>query len=415
MVYCTNCGTIGSLSIFTSGQWLTFSPCTTLAPNSGNHVKTPGQVIWKWSAVSGAVGYRWNTVSDYETATDMGTALQKTETGLVCDTTYNRFIWAYSSCGESSVTTLTVSVPASPPSNLQSATNTATQTGIAWKWHKVTGAEGYRWNTTNNYITAADNGTDTVYTETSLTCGTNYIRYVWAYNGCGHSSALALAGSTALCPCSQPITDARDGKTYTIVLIGLQCWMAQNLNIGTRIDGVQAQTSNSIIEKYCQDDAENNCQTYGGLYQWDEAMQYITTQGVQGICPAGWHLPTEMEWTTLADYLGGDTIAGGKMKETGLVHWASPNAWATNSSGFTGFPAAFATTMVSSAFSQATPTSGRRRSPQLYTRGTVTSLTISGICLMISFSSRTVCRFDVSRIECMNFLQGWPCGWEENY
>ena len=84
---------------------------------------------------------------------------------------------------------------------------------------------------------------------------------------------------------------------------------------------------------------------YGGLYQWNEMMQYTTTPGVQGICPIGWHLPTDEEWCTMTTYLdatvncmeydlSGTTI-GGKLKETGLTHWISPNAGATNESGFT--------------------------------------------------------------------------------
>ena len=144
------------------------------------------------------------------------------------------------------------------------------------------------------------------------------------------------------CPGTPIITDSRDGKVYTTVLIGSQCWMAQNLNVGTRINGEfirhQIQSNNGILEKYCYNDDENNCNTYGGLYQWDEAMQYFSTEGVQGICPTGWHLPTDSEWTTLTTYLGGEDIAGGKMKEADTTHWNSPNTGATNSSGFTAFP-----------------------------------------------------------------------------
>ena len=67
-------------------------------------------------------------------------------------------------------------------------------------------------------------------------------------------------------------------------------------------------------------------------------MQYSTIAGVQGICPSGWHLPTDGEWTTLTDFLGGESVAGGKMKETGTTHWNPPNTGATNESGFTGIP-----------------------------------------------------------------------------
>jgi len=138
--------------------------------------------------------------------------------------------------------------------------------------------------------------------------------------------------------CGDPLEDTRDGQTYNTVQIGDQCWMAENLNVGARIDGVVDQTDNSTIEKYCYNDDVANCDTYGGLYQWDEMMQYVTTEGVQGICSDGWHLPTVGEWNSLVNYLGGDYLAGGKMKETGYTHWFEPNTGATNSSFFTALP-----------------------------------------------------------------------------
>jgi uncharacterized protein (TIGR02145 family) len=67
-------------------------------------------------------------------------------------------------------------------------------------------------------------------------------------------------------------------------------------------------------------------------------MEYSATPGVQGICTTGWHIPTDAEWTTLTTFLGFESVAGGKMKETGTTHWNSPNTSATNSSGFTGLP-----------------------------------------------------------------------------
>jgi len=147
--------------------------------------------------------------------------------------------------------------------------------------------------------------------------------------------------------CGQSFKDLRDGKVYTTVQIGTQCWMAQNLNIGNKIDGSGEQTNNSptpIIEKYCNDNNESNCDIYGGLYQWDEMMQYSTTSGVQGICPTGWHVPTDAEWATLITFLGGESVAGGKMKETGTTHWNGYNTGATNSSGFTALPGGYRAT-----------------------------------------------------------------------
>ena len=100
------------------------------------------------------------------------------------------------------------------------------------------------------------------------------------------------------------LIDSRDNKSYKTVTIGAQTWMAENLNFGTRVDGGTTQTNNSIIEKHCYDNNDTNCTLDGALYQWDEMMQYVTTGGTQGICPTGWHLPTDGEWKTLEIALG---------------------------------------------------------------------------------------------------------------
>ncbi|MEE9430027.1 MAG: FISUMP domain-containing protein [Melioribacteraceae bacterium] len=92
------------------------------------------------------------------------------------------------------------------------------------------------------------------------------------------------------------------GQIYNTVTIGSQTWLKENLNVGTMItsnNGSDNQTNNGIIEKYCYDNDETNCDIYGGLYQWDEVMQYATSEGSQGICPSGWHIPTTAELQTL--------------------------------------------------------------------------------------------------------------------
>ncbi len=109
------------------------------------------------------------------------------------------------------------------------------------------------------------------------------------------------------------------------------------------IPGTTEMTNNSIIEKYCYDNNTANCDAYGGLYQWNEMMEYSTTPGVRGVCPAGWHLPTDAECTILTNFLGGESIAGGKMKATGTIEagtglWHDPNIGATNEYGFTALP-----------------------------------------------------------------------------
>jgi len=151
--------------------------------------------------------------------------------------------------------------------------------------------------------------------------------------------------------CGDPFTDSRDSQTYTSVEIGTQCWMAESLNIGTMISGSSSQSNNSTIEKYCYSNSTANCDEYGGLYQWNEMMQYSTTPGTQCICPDGWHLPTDAEWCALEQEVD-PTITcsstgwrgvdgGGKLKEAGTTHWLSPNTGATNSSGFTALPGGY--------------------------------------------------------------------------
>lgn len=115
----------------------------------------------------------------------------------------------------------------------------------------------------------------------------------------------------------EPLVDARDGQSYRTVVIGSQVWMAENLNIGTPIasTGPGALMKNDgIIEKYCWEDEQGNCDgtdgkmKRGGFYEWQEAVQYWNGQPtlpVRGICPEGWHLPSNAEWNTLLNYLGG--------------------------------------------------------------------------------------------------------------
>lgn len=187
-------------------------------------------------------------------------------------------------------------------------------------------------------------------TFTGLAGNTYTLRWTIATTHCGSTSDDVMISFWG---CGQNYTDVRDGKIYNTVLIGSQCWIAKNLNVGTRIDGVVSAANNGNIEKYCVNNLESNCDIYGGLYQWNEMMQYVTSEGAQGICFPGWHLPTDSELKTLegtidSQYGVGDPVwdltgdrgldAGGKMKEIGTTHWVFPNTGATNTSGFTALP-----------------------------------------------------------------------------
>jgi uncharacterized protein (TIGR02145 family) len=101
-------------------------------------------------------------------------------------------------------------------------------------------------------------------------------------------------------PCPGTPTVEYEGQVYNTIQIFSQCWLKENLNVGNMINGSLNQTNNDTIEKYCYDNEPANCAIYGGLYQWDEMMGYSTVPGTQGICPPGWHLPTNEEWKVLA-------------------------------------------------------------------------------------------------------------------
>ena len=111
--------------------------------------------------------------------------------------------------------------------------------------------------------------------------------------------------------------DTRDRQSYATVQIGDQIWMAENLNIGLFVESVEREMTgsthsdvhnNDIIEKFGYLNGIAYCETYGGLYDWNEMMQYQTIEGVQGICPDGWHIPTDQEWKDLEINLGLDEL-----------------------------------------------------------------------------------------------------------
>lgn len=105
-------------------------------------------------------------------------------------------------------------------------------------------------------------------------------------------------------PCPEYPTITYDGQIYNTIQIFSQCWFKENLNVGVMILG-NNQTNNGIIEKNCYRNETDSCTKYGGLYQWDELMQYSFEQGVKGICPEGWHVPTDEEWKILEGAVDG--------------------------------------------------------------------------------------------------------------
>ncbi len=125
--------------------------------------------------------------------------------------------------------------------------------------------------------------------------------------------------------CSGITTVDYEGRIYHTVQIAGQCWLKENLDVGVKIEGNETPTNNGIIEKYCYNDLDSLCNIYGGLYKWDEAMQYQTVAGSQGICPPGWHLPTHAEFTSLKNLLN----------NYGALLFAIGQGNGNNASGFT--------------------------------------------------------------------------------
>jgi len=138
------------------------------------------------------------------------------------------------------------------------------------------------------------------------------------------------------------VTDI-DGNVYTTVVIGTRTWMVENLKVtryrnGDAISNVTDNTAWAGLTTgaYCwYNNNIANKTPYGALYNW------FAVNDPRNIAPAGWHVPSDAEWTTLITYLGGESVAGGKMKEAGTTHWLSPNTDADNSSGFAALPGGY--------------------------------------------------------------------------
>lgn len=154
-------------------------------------------------------------------------------------------------------------------------------------------------------------------------------------------------------PCPGTPTVEYEGQVYNTIQIFSQCWLKENLNVGIRINGNVEMEDNGIIEKYCYNNNESNCDTLGGLYQWDEAMQYTTQQGAQGICPPGWHIPTDEEWKVLEGAVDSQYGIGDNMWDNEFwrgfdagKHLKSTSGWVysgngTDLFGFSGLPAGY--------------------------------------------------------------------------
>jgi len=141
--------------------------------------------------------------------------------------------------------------------------------------------------------------------------------YTNAYTCMNASTKTILVKPAPAFTCGNTLTDPRDNKVYSTVLIGTQCWLNENLNYGTEIPYITSQTDNCLSEKYIS----NSSLVIGNsFYQWDELMNYETSAGSQGLCPPSWHVPTAAEWDVLLNTYSGPGQAGTFLKDILLAN-----------------------------------------------------------------------------------------------
>jgi uncharacterized protein (TIGR02145 family) len=255
-------------------------------------------------------------------------------------------LFSFAGCGSDDTT--------SPPANKAPTVTTAAVSAIAQTTAQSGGnvtsdggaavtARGVCWSMDPAPTAAGDttvNGMGTgAFTSTlaDLTPGTPYYVRAYARNSVGTGYGGAVQFTTAIS--TSTVTDI-DGNVYQTVVIGTQEWMAENLKVthyrnGEEIPNVTGNASwqGATAGAWC---CYNNdtmlVATYGRLYNWH------AVHDARGLAPAGWHVPSDAEWQTLIDFLGGTMLAGGPMKEMGTTHWVTPNDGATNASGFTALP-----------------------------------------------------------------------------
>jgi uncharacterized protein (TIGR02145 family) len=316
-----------------------------------------GNITNENGATVAARGVCWSTSADPTTAlstkTTDGTgsgSFSSYITQLVPGTPYYVRAYATNTAGTSYgsqvlFTTSPLAIPSLTTSAITSITPAGAVSGgeITNEGGTIT-ESGICWDSlpdpTTELITKTTDGTgygSFVCNITGLLPGSTYYVRAYAVNEAGTSYGNQIMFNTK-------IADI-DGNTYNTVRIGNQVWMAENLKTTRYNDDsfIPFIIDNSVWAglttpgySWYNNDANTYKDTYGALYNW-YALD-TASNGVKNVCPTGWHIPADIEWIILISYLGGENVAGGKLKEAGTVHWQSPNTGATNESGFTALP-----------------------------------------------------------------------------
>lgn len=244
-----------------------------------------------------------------------------------------------------SFTTTLGAIPQAPALVAPSDNKDSVSINPEFIWKKSLGAVSYslqvsKSNTFTSLVVDIADIKDTFKVVSSLDSVTAYFWRIVATNRYGNqNSSPNLFYTVGAFRCGSVLIYA--GKTYNTVLVGSQCWLKENLDVGVYVPSTYTGSThsdvsnNGIIEKYCYNNNPSNCTTYGGLYDWNEAMGYVTTAGAQGICPPGWHIPTNEQLQALFTAVGGNSNA---LKAIGQ---GTGNGTGTNSSGFSALLAGF--------------------------------------------------------------------------
>jgi|WetSurMetagenome_2_1015567.scaffolds.fasta_scaffold00166_13 uncharacterized protein (TIGR02145 family) len=306
-----------------------------------------------------AKGVCWNTTenpttSDYKTSDGIGTeAFTSNLTQLTPNTKYYLKAYAINKVGtgyskEVSFLSDPVSLAQLTTTDVTLITSISAVSGgnILTDGGAVITVRGVCWSkepdpTTDDNKTTDGSGTGSFTSNlTGLITNTTYYLRAYAITSAGTSYGTLQAFTTDAFTTVGQITDI-DNAVYTTIAIGNQTWMKENLKVthynnGDPIPDIIDDNEwwNLITGAYCDyDNNPINSTAYGRLYNW-----YAVTDS-RNLCPSGWHVPSDTEWIELVNYLGGESVAGGKLKEQGTSHWISPNTDATNLSGFTALPA----------------------------------------------------------------------------
>ncbi|MCL4482236.1 MAG: fibrobacter succinogenes major paralogous domain-containing protein [Bacteroidetes bacterium] len=335
---------------------LTTTDASTIASTS---FSSGGNITNDGGAEVTARGVCWSTtqnptIADSKTADGAGSGIFTSAiTGLTPGTTYYIRSYSTNSIGTAygnQVTAITLAIlPTLTTTDLSSITSTSATSGgnITNDGGAAITARGVCWGlsqtptTTNSKTTDGTGKGNFTSSITGLSANTTYHVRAYATNslGTGYGEDITLTTTQFT---YGSVSDV-EGNTYKTVTIGNQIWMAENLKTTKYNDGttIPLVTDSTVWKKlstpgYCwyNNDATANKNIYGALYNW-----YTLNTGK--LCPTGWHVPSDAEWTILKTYLGGETVAGGKLKETGTSHWLSPNTGATNESGFAAVPGGY--------------------------------------------------------------------------